>query len=37
MFVILLHSDELIEKTFGAYGLILEIRAFKEKGYAFVR
>ena len=30
-------SEELIQKTFSPYGLIHEIRVFKDKGYAFVR
>ncbi|CAH1784366.1 unnamed protein product [Owenia fusiformis] len=30
-------SEELIQKTFGVYGNIQEIRVFKDKGYAFVR
>ncbi|XP_076362103.1 nucleolysin TIAR-like isoform X6 [Tachypleus tridentatus] len=30
-------SDELIHKTFKAFGPIQEIRVFKDKGYAFIR
>lgn len=30
-------SEELMQKTFGTYGHIQEIRVFKDKGYAFVR
>ncbi|XP_028966526.1 nucleolysin TIAR-like [Galendromus occidentalis] len=30
-------SEELIQKTFSSYGIIQEIRVFKDKGYAFVR
>jgi len=30
-------SEELIQKTFSPYGVIQEIRVFKDKGYAFVR
>jgi len=30
-------SEELIHKSFSAYGCIQEIRVFKEKGYAFIR
>ncbi|XP_014680822.1 PREDICTED: nucleolysin TIA-1 isoform p40-like isoform X2 [Priapulus caudatus] len=30
-------SEELMQKTFGAFGQIQEIRVFKDKGYAFVR
>jgi len=30
-------TDELIQKTFYAYGLIQEIRVFKDKGYAFIK
>ncbi|CAN7990777.1 unnamed protein product [Ixodes hexagonus] len=30
-------SEELMQKTFNAYGAIQEIRVFKDKGYAFVR
>lgn len=30
-------SEDLIQKTFLPYGVIQEIRVFKEKGYAFVR
>lgn len=30
-------SEELINKTFAPFGVIQEIRVFKEKGYAFVK
>lgn len=30
-------SDELIQKTFSHFGMIQEIRTFKEKGYAFIK
>jgi len=30
-------AEELIHKSFSAYGCIQEIRVFKEKGYAFIR
>jgi len=30
-------TEELIHKSFSAYGCIQEIRVFKEKGYAFIR
>lgn len=30
-------SDELIQKTFSAFGPIQEIRVFKDKGYAFIK
>jgi nucleolysin TIA-1/TIAR len=29
--------EDLMQKTFLPYGIIQEIRVFKEKGYAFVR
>jgi len=31
------YAEELIHKSFSAYGCIQEIRVFKEKGYAFIR
>ncbi|CAB3371651.1 Hypothetical predicted protein [Cloeon dipterum] len=30
-------SEEIMQKTFSAFGQIQEIRVFKDKGYAFVR
>ncbi|ESN91584.1 hypothetical protein HELRODRAFT_70078, partial [Helobdella robusta] len=30
-------TEELVQKTFGSYGIIHEMRIFKEKGYVFVR
>ncbi|GFS72546.1 nucleolysin TIAR [Nephila pilipes] len=30
-------TEELMQKTFNAFGLIQEIRVFKDKGYAFIR
>ncbi|CAH0395768.1 unnamed protein product [Bemisia tabaci] len=30
-------SDELIQKVFSPYGTIVDIRAFKDKGYAFIK
>jgi RNA recognition motif-containing protein len=30
-------SEEIMQKTFAAFGNIQEIRVFKDKGYAFVR
>ncbi|XP_035210468.1 nucleolysin TIAR-like isoform X3 [Stegodyphus dumicola] len=30
-------SDDLMQKTFSAFGAIQEIRVFKDKGYAFIR
>lgn len=30
-------SEELMKLTFNQYGKILEIRVFKDKGYAFIR
>jgi len=30
-------SEELLQKTFGSFGSIQEIRLFKDKGYAFIR
>ena len=35
--VLLVLTEELIHKSFSAYGCIQEIRVFKEKGYAFIR
>ncbi|XP_042895785.1 nucleolysin TIAR isoform X3 [Parasteatoda tepidariorum] len=30
-------TDELMQKTFSAFGQIQEVRVFKDKGYAFIR
>ncbi|GIY79665.1 nucleolysin TIAR [Caerostris darwini] len=30
-------TDDLMQKTFSAFGVIQEIRVFKDKGYAFIR
>lgn len=30
-------SEELMQKTFAPFGLIQDIRVFKDKGYAFIR
>ncbi|XP_054716049.1 nucleolysin TIAR-like isoform X1 [Uloborus diversus] len=30
-------TDDLMQKTFSAFGAIQEIRVFKDKGYAFIR
>ncbi|XP_037955734.1 nucleolysin TIA-1 [Teleopsis dalmanni] len=30
-------NEDILQKTFGPYGTIQEIRVFKDKGYAFVR
>lgn len=30
-------SEELMQKTFSPYGVIQDIRVFKDKGYAFIR
>lgn len=30
-------SEELMQKTFSSYGMIQDIRVFKDKGYAFIR
>lgn len=30
-------TEELMQKTFSAFGNIQEIRVFKDKGYAFIR
>jgi len=30
-------SEELVQKTFGSFGPIQDIRVFKDKGYAFIR
>jgi len=35
--LLLVFPEELIHKSFSAYGCIQEIRVFKEKGYAFIR
>jgi nucleolysin TIA-1/TIAR len=30
-------TEEALQKIFGPYGQIQEIRVFKDKGYAFIR
>lgn len=30
-------SEELMQKTFSPFGVIQDIRVFKDKGYAFIR